>query len=290
MPTLTVSGHAIHFTDSGSPPGSVPGSAAAGGAGTAAGAPVIALHSGGLSSRQWSKLAALLAPRHRVLAPDFTGSGGSSPWPAGAPYHHSVEVEVTLALLATLDGPVHLVGHSFGGLVALRAALGAPARVLSLGLFEPVAFGLLHEAGGTELPGYQSDMDLFGSAGAAPGGEVWLRRFIDWWQGAGAWDALPPPAKAQFLAVGPKVCLEVSSLTTDRLAAKDLASLDMPALVLRSERSPLAARRTCELLAHALPRGRLQQLDGTGHLAPVTHAAAVNALLAEHLEASERPR
>ena len=272
MPTLTVSGRAIHYTDSGPPP--------------SAGAPVIALHSGGLSSRQWAKLAALLAPRHRVLAPDFTGSGASSPWPEGAPYHHSVEVELTRALLDTVAGPVHLIGHSFGGLVALRAALGAPARVLSLGLFEPVAFGLLHEAGGPELPGYQREMELFG-ADATPGGEVWLRRFIDWWQGAGTWDALPPQAKAQFLTVGRKVCLEVTSLLTDRLSAADLAPLGMPALVLRSERSPPAARRTCELLAKALPRGRLQQLDGAGHLAPVTHAAVVNALLAEHLEASE---
>ena len=64
----------------------------------------------------------------------------------------------------------------------------------------------------------------------------------------------------------------------------------MPALVLRSERSPLAERRTCQLLAEALPRGALRQLDGVGHLAPVTHAALVNDLLAAHIAAAEEQR
>ena len=108
MPALIVSGRSFHYTDSGAP------------VGTSA-APVIALHSGGLSSRQWSKLAALLAPRRRVLAPDFTGSGASAPWPEGEPYHYSVEVDLTRALLDTVGEPVHLVGHSFGGLVDRKA-------------------------------------------------------------------------------------------------------------------------------------------------------------------------
>jgi pimeloyl-ACP methyl ester carboxylesterase len=278
MPTLPLLAHTLAFSDTGAPAGP--------------GAPVVALHSGGLSSRQWAKLSALLAPRHRVVAPDFLGCGGSSPWvetPA-APYHFSLEVDLISALLDTLGGPVHLVGHSFGGLIAVKAALQRPERVLSLAVFEPVTMGLLLNAGGDESAAFAAEMKSLREPTGEPGGEAWLRSFIDWWQGPGAWDALPAPAKGQFLAVGQKVYLEVNSLTTDRMTADDLLPLRMPALVLRSERSPQSERRVCELLAEALPRGTLRQLDGTGHLAPVTHAAQVNDLLAAHIEAAEQQR
>jgi pimeloyl-ACP methyl ester carboxylesterase len=280
MPTLPLLGHTLHFSDSGVP-SAMP-----------AGAPVVALHSGGLSSRQWAKLAALLAPRHRVLAPDFLGCGGSSPWPfpqqrGVPPYHFSIEVDLVCALLDTVTGPVHLVGHSFGGLVAVRAALRNPERVLSLGLFEPVTFGLLDATSAEERAAFAQQLSPLADPVLTPGGEPWLQLFIDWWQGPGAWKALPPPAKAQFLAVGPKLHAEVTSLWSDHLTADDLLPLRAPALVLRSDRSPPAARRTAELLAQALPRGTLRQLDGVGHLAPVTHATVVNDLLAENIKAAE---
>jgi pimeloyl-ACP methyl ester carboxylesterase len=278
MPTLPLLGHTVHFSDSGAPTAAP------------AGAPVVALHSGGLSSRQWSKLAALLSPRHRVLAPDFLGCGGSSPWPQAPgtpPYHFTVEIDLICALLDTLPGPVHLVGHSFGGLVAVRAALRNPERVLSLGLFEPVTFGLLDGASAEERAAFAQQMSPMADPALVPGGEPWLQIFIDWWQGPSAWQSLPPPAKAQFLAVGPKIYAEVTTLWTDRMTADELLPLRAPTLVLRSERSPQPARRTAELLAAALPRGTLRQLDGVGHLAPVTHAGLVNELLAANIEAAE---
>jgi pimeloyl-ACP methyl ester carboxylesterase len=170
----------------------------------------------------------------------------------------------------------------------VKAALRRPGRVLSLSVFEPVTMGLLLTASGDEAAAFDAEMWALREPGSDPGGEAWLRRFIDWWQGPGAWDALPGAAKGQFLAVGKKVFLEVNSLTTDRMTADDLLPLRMPALVLRGERSPRSERRVCDLLAQALPRGTLRQLDGVGHLAPVTHAAQVNALVAAHIESAEQ--
>ena len=45
------------------------------------------LHSGGMSSRQWRKLAELLSRKRSVRAPDFLGSGDNEPWPADKPFH-----------------------------------------------------------------------------------------------------------------------------------------------------------------------------------------------------------
>jgi pimeloyl-ACP methyl ester carboxylesterase len=85
-------------------------------------------------SRQWRKLGQRLAPTHDVLAPDLIGYGGD-PWPPGKPFHFGQDVE---RLAGLLDRPADVVGHSYGGLLALQLALAQPERVRSLALYEPV--------------------------------------------------------------------------------------------------------------------------------------------------------
>ncbi len=99
--------------------------------------PVLLVHSGGFTSRQWRKLAERLAPTHRVLAPDLIGYGASGPWPVGEPFHFRQDVEALAALLAREGAPAHVVGHSYGGFLALQLALAHPASVGSLALDEP---------------------------------------------------------------------------------------------------------------------------------------------------------
>lgn len=267
MPEMTNAGRTIFFTDTGAAPG----------------APVVAVHSSGFSSRQWNKLGQLLAPRHRFLAPDLIGVGGSSALQPGAGFEFSEDADAVAALLATLPEPAHLVGHSYGGLVALHAALRAPARVRSLAIFEAVPFWLLSTTDDAARFAEEMKQNRFEEG---EGEDAWQRRFVDWWQGPGAWDALQPQARAAFLVPGRKTFLEVNSLMRDRTPASAYAALTMPALIMRSERSPWAARRANELLAQALPKGTLVDFAGVGHLAPVTHAAQVNARIAEHIEQS----
>src|SRR5438270_12284733 len=109
----------------------------------AAGSPVLLLHSSGLSGRQWRRLVRKLEERgFRASAPDLTGHGESAPLLEPTPFSFLQDAERVRGMLAE-GGPMHLVGHSYGGLVALIAALGAPEKVRSLALFEPVAFGVL---------------------------------------------------------------------------------------------------------------------------------------------------
>src|SRR5262245_18592436 len=126
MPAVDVRGARIEYHDQG------------------AGEPVILLHSSAGSSAQWRALAGMLAGRYRVLAPDLFGCG-DSPMRPGGPFGLAHEAEIARALLQRAGGAAHLVGHSYGGAVALHTALRHGASVLSLALIEPVAFHLLRE-------------------------------------------------------------------------------------------------------------------------------------------------
>ncbi len=254
-----------------------------------AGVPALLLHSGGLDGSQWRKLTARLSARRRVLVPDLLGYRESSPWPAGEPFDLREDVAAAAAVLAAAGGPAHLVGHSYGGLLALQLAAQRPAQVRSLALYEPVAFGALRAAGApelAELDGLDADGRFF--ADATGGDAAWLERFIDYWNGPGGWARLPAPQRDHFLAVGRKLFLEVRSLSHDATPASAYAHVGAPTLLLSGGRSTNAARRVCELLEAAMPNARHERLEGATHMAPIVEADRVNALIEAHLDAAER--
>lgn len=249
------------------------------------GEPVVLLHSGGMSSRQWRKLGERLAGTWHVLAPDFLGSGDNPPWPEGQPFHFHQDVEAVAALLGTLPRSAHVVGHSYGGLIAMTLARLHPERVRSVAVFDPVTFGVLHRAEDAE-----GLADLARAEGqpifldeTRGGGEAWMEAFVDYWNGPGSWRAMTEPSRQAFLRVGRKVFLEVNSLMRDRTAAEEYAHVPGPALLLHGERTPLAARRVVELLARAMPTATLEAIAGAGHMGPLTHPGLVNERIAAHL-------
>jgi pimeloyl-ACP methyl ester carboxylesterase len=227
--------------------------------------PVLLVHASGFSSRQWKRLAAQLPG---AVAPDLIGYGAGASWPEGEPFHFTLDLLRLEALLDDL-GPAHLIGHSYGGLLAALLAMHRPRLVRSLIVYEPVIVGILRSRGETEalaaLPVLPDEP-----------GEAWMRAFVDWWNEPGAYDALPAATRAGFLAVGGKVFGEVTSLGRDETPHQAFATIQVPALVLGGSRSPRPARRIVELLGETLPHGEARVLDGMGHMGPLTHAEQVN--------------
>lgn len=252
---------------------------------TASRQPVVLLHSGGMSSRQWRRLADALAPTHHVVAPDFLGSGENPPWPHDQPFDFSEDVDLVARLVDDLGEPVHLVGHSYGGLIAATLARREPSRVRSLAAYDPVVFGVLHAANDRE------GLANLDEVGRQPvfvdqergGNEEWFAAFVNYWNGPGAWEAMKPAGRESFLRVGRKVFYEVTSLMRDRTPASAYAVVQAPALFLTGEHTPAAARRVVALLAAAFPHGRAETIPGAGHMGPLTHADAVNRAVIDHI-------
>lgn len=256
-----------------------------------AGDPVLFIHSTGFTSRQWRKLAALVAPTHPVVAPDLIGYGASAPWPTGKPFHFREDVSW---LASHIDGAtptpirVHLVGHSDGGLLALQLALAHPGWIRSISVYEPVSFGVLDERTDAEARRILDRVRRPFDATREGADEAWLADFVDWWNGPGAWAALPEPTKASFRSVGWKASEEVRTLSSDTTSLGTYATIAAPTLLLGGSETPMPERRVVEKLASALPNAALRIFEGAGHMGPITHAEAVNQAIADHIGSTER--
>jgi lipase len=100
---------------------------------------ILAVHGLTGHGQRWQTLATKHLPDVAIVAPDLIGHGRSS-W--AAPWNIDANVDTLAALLdAEAGDPVLVVGHSFGGAVALNLAAARPDLVSALVLLDP-AVGL----------------------------------------------------------------------------------------------------------------------------------------------------
>jgi pimeloyl-ACP methyl ester carboxylesterase len=250
-----------------------------------AGTPVVLLHSSASSSSQWRALMELLAPQHQVLAPDLQGCGKSAPWHFERPLRLDDEVEA-LAEVFERSGPrFHLVGHSFGGAVALRAALRYADRLASLTLFEPVLFSLLVAAapdseGAREIAAISQLTTQQLDAGEL---EVATQAFVDYWMGAGRYASTPEAKRPALMAGMPAVKGHWQALFGEPTPLLAWAALPCPCLLMTGEQSRASALGVAAQLRRVLPRLQTTEISGAGHMAPVTHPGPVNTAIASFL-------
>lgn len=108
------------------------------------GPPLLLLHGFPQTHEMWNAIAAQLAARFTVIAPDLRGYGRSSKPPGTEPYSFRHMAQDQMALMQSLGfSAFHLVGHDRGGRVAHRLALDAPDLVLSLTVMDIVPTHLL---------------------------------------------------------------------------------------------------------------------------------------------------
>lgn len=267
MATLDVDGNRVRYADVGQ------------------GAPVVFLHSGGNTGAQWRQTGEYLEGRWRLLTLNFHGMGGTGPWTGPDALTHDDECVLVAALAAALGEPIHLVGHSYGGAVALRLAVTNGPPIRSLTLVEPMAMPLLGEAGETGvLNDYNGLRDRFLEAAEAGREEEALEPYVDYWNGAGSWNAMPSDARAKLCGRTAQLCAAFRANSSNPTTLADCRALSCPTLILCGGQTRPPAERVTEILAREISGARHTVIPGAGHMSPLTHAAEVAAAIADHLE------
>lgn len=249
---------------------------------------VVALHCSGATGSMWQALSSHLGISARFLAPNLTGAAGGPLWSGERAFTLDDEMAPITDLIDAALHPVHLVGHSYGGAVALELARARADKVASLTLYEPASFYLLKPAEGIEYAEIQwlaKDVETMLARGDVRGA---MRRFTNYWGGSGAWDSLAPEARSALMRWAPKATLDFHALLDRSTRVTAYEQLRLPMRIIVGEHAPTPTREVADILCSAMPHCEQVMLNGAGHLGPITHSTDVATLIAAHIGAVAR--
>ncbi|MHB8670663.1 MAG: alpha/beta fold hydrolase [Acidimicrobiales bacterium] len=259
-----------------------------GGEGGADRPPVVLLHGQPGQGADWDSVAGLLEPDHRLIVPDRPGWGRSRGPAAG----FAANAAAVADLMADLGvGPATLIGHSWGGGVAIALAAGHPDRVGALvlagsvgtrscinpldrvlavpGLGEALAYAGFRMFGRLVLAPHARSLAVAaatgGTAGAIP--ETALAATLRQWRHEPVWRAF---------------AIEQRALVSETPALQRMIpSIRVPTIVAVGERDTQTPPGAAAELAAAIPGARLEVLPGVGHLLPFEAPGRLAELVAE---------
>ena len=188
--------------------------------------------------------------------------------------------------------PVDVVAHSFGAAVALRFALEDHARVRTLTVVEPILFRLLRDLGpraGDALRGIERIARGFTPSGPDQDRMFAIARFVDYWNGARTWAALPSQRQEMLALKSDQVRRDFEAIFSEPLCLPAFRKLNVPTLIVTGTVSPAAALLIAEGLARVAPRASSVAIAGAGHMLPVTHTPDLLRILQARLEVHASP-
>jgi len=249
------------------------------------GTPLVLVHGTGGAWQSWLLNLEALAERHRVIAVDLPGFGRSDalpPAPGMSAYAASIA-----ALLDQLGlRRVSILGHSLGGVVAMRFALEHPERTASL---------ILLDGGGVEMTALRLRM-VVGSlivVNALMGRPAVVRALVRrprLRRAAMAGYVRDPAIATAALAhemmsifAGPGLVRALMSASRDDVG-EYAGQIAAPTLLIWGDRDRVIPLAVAQKLAAKLPRARLTTLPGVGHCPMLEHPERFNTLVAEWVD------
>ena len=237
----------------------------------------------------WRPVTAHLKERFRCITTSLPGYGGTAERRSAEDLSIEHQCEAVEEVIARAGGPVHLVGHSFGGLVALAVALRGKAELASLAILEAPAVGLLHRAGEERhLAVFRTLTDGYFSA-YRQGQKDAIGAMIDFYGGAGSFASWPERVRAHAIATTPVNILDWGGAYAYRPTPERLSRLGLPLLVCVGGLSHPAVRRANALICEAIPGATFTGIDSAAHFMIATYADEVAAIVADHAGVRERP-
>ena len=260
---------------------------------------VVLVHGSASDSRTWQSVTGPLAERFRVLVYSRRYHWPNPPATGDAGYSMAQHVEDLAQLLAQVEeGPVDVVGHSYGGFVGLLTAHRHPELVRQLVLIEPpvVPLFLSDPPRPAELlrvlvsrPRLGLALLRFGATGLVPATKAAekndmdraVRSFGRAVLGKVAFERLSPERWEQIEANN--IRAEYLSESFDPLDAEIVRSIRVPTLLLSGADSPAIWSMLADHLHELLPNSRRVEIPDASHIVQEDNAAATVAAIRDFL-------
>jgi pimeloyl-ACP methyl ester carboxylesterase len=256
-----------------------------------AGPLVMLVHSSVSGARQWRRLIEDLQNEFRVLAVNLYGYGKTPAWPHERPQSLADQALLVEAALPVEAGAFSLVGHSFGGAVAMKVAARQVGRVNKLALLEANPAYLLNHAGRTEGYGEAVSLcDCIKRSGARGEWSTAAERFSEYWAGAGSWNAMSPERQTAFAEALRPNFSEWDGVMNETTPIEDWARrLPQETLYVYDPKTVLLIREIVALFRQACPRWRYEEIVAGGHMAPLSRPDLINPVVKSFLKGVQQP-
>ena len=240
------------------------------------GPPIVFVHGFGADLNAWMFNQPALAEKHRTIAPDLSGHGGSTKVMDFALDAAGFAADIDHVLAALGVDRVHLVGHSMGGMIAASFAASQPTRVASLTLIAPAGLG--SEINGDFIQGFvkmerrRDAQEVLRMLVHDP--ELVSRQMVEdvlrYKRLDGVTAALAAIAGEWFPGGAQRQRIDIGSMT-------------MPVQIIWGREDKIIAVAHGEAQAGRVP---VHILDSAGHLPHMEKAAEVNRLISAFIEAT----
>ncbi len=231
----------------------------------------------------WKAIIDSLSSRFRIVTTSLLGYGATVERRPLGNATMQQQTKLIDGILERISAPTHVVAHSFGGLAALAHTIQGRTKPVSLSLVEANPFGILRTAGEDQL------YELFGRLTRTyfsefeAGQPEAARRIIDFYGGAGTFDAFPAKVRDYIVQTTASNIRDWTSGTAFEPSLSVYREIDIPTLLIRGGKGHPAMMRTAELLAANIPGAVLETIEDGSHFLPATHPADLARLIDGHV-------
>lgn len=242
---------------------------------------VILIHSSVAGARQWGSLMGALSDRFHCIAINLFGYGATEPWSNGETQTLEDQARLLEPFLADDGEMVGIVGHSFGGSVAMKAASIFKDKVDRLVLIEPNPFYLLKQHGRVEAYEEATRLrDTIKTSGTENTWPVAAEVFANYWTGQGSWDAMPEERRAKFTKALEPNFHEWDGVMDETTPLPDWeADLPRKTTVISAADTVRSIDEIVSLLKRHIPDWRFEKIEGGGHMAAMTMPDLINPIV-----------
>ena len=254
------------------------------------GPPILLLHGSGAASHSWRDVAPLLAATHTVIVPDLPGHGFTDRPPDEQLSFERIVEDIEALLLALDAEPIAIAGHSAGGALALRLAT---KRTASSALRGVVGVNAALSRPGALASLIAPGMQLLARTGIIGSLTAMLAEsesaFRSLMRSTGSVVTPAQYALYQTFARSPRhasALMTMFSMWDLAALSRSLPTLDVPVTLIVGTNDGWVPPEDSRRAARVLPRARVIEIAGTGHLTHEEAPARVASIIAEAAAAS----